>query len=107
VLELSFSDEEPTIDRPASFLTFRIVTDFVAVFVMPPEVKLAPTTTDWFEDTAPAALWSRRADDASPGFRIRRVPAVPVAEAEEALVLALAAHGGRDARRPGQPGLAA
>jgi len=59
------------------------------------------------EDTAPAALWSRRADDASPGFRIRRVPAVPVAEAEEALVLALAAHGGRDALRPGQPGLAA
>ena len=59
------------------------------------------------EDTAPAALWSRRADDASPGFRIRRVPAVPVAEADEALVLALAAHGGRDALPPGQPGLAA
>jgi hypothetical protein len=30
-----------------------------------------------------------------------------VAEAEEALVLALAAHGGRDALPPGQPGLAA
>lgn len=59
------------------------------------------------EDSAPAALWSRPAEDASPGFRIRCVPAAPVAEAEQALVLALAAHGGRDVQPHGRAGLAA